>query len=165
MKAIPLTQGQVALVDDEDFEWLNRWKWYALDRGRTFHARRTVRIGEKRNAKNVWMHREILRTPQGMYTDHKDCNGLNNQKSNLRACTSRESAMNRRASVKTTSHLKGAKYKKESNRWNAGIMVNKKSIWLGSFDTQDEAHQAYIVAAYKYHGEFANIDIVIGGTT
>lgn len=75
------------MVDDEDFEYLNQWKWTAHRIGNDWYATR----GEKK--KIIYMHREILRTPKGMLTDHIDMDGLNNQKKNLRICTHQQNKM------------------------------------------------------------------------
>ena len=84
MKEIILTQGQVALVDDEDFEYLNQWKWCAIKSRKTYYTTRTIYIPCKMT---VIMHRIIMNTPLDMTVDHIDHNGLNNQKYNLRICT------------------------------------------------------------------------------
>ena len=81
MKEIPLTQGEVALVDDEDYEWLNQWRWYVLKARHTFYA---VRFDGGRTQS---MHREIMCNPVGKEVDHSDMDGLNNQRINLRIAT------------------------------------------------------------------------------
>jgi hypothetical protein len=83
MKQIQLTQGKVALVDDEDFEWLSKWKWYACSKN---NDRNVVKWYARRleGRKHVYMHREIMKTPKGQVVDHDpDPSGLNNQKANL----------------------------------------------------------------------------------
>lgn len=86
MKEIPLTQGKVALVDDEDCERLNQFKWYALKRPNTWYAVRNVWVENKRTA--ISMHREIMDASRGQEIDHKNGDGLYNLKVNLRFCTS-----------------------------------------------------------------------------
>jgi len=86
MKEIKLTQGKVTLVDDEDYEYLNQWKWYAHKQGNTFYAKRYYHFGRKTNRIKI-MHREIMNTPLHLEVHHIDHNGLNNQRSNLRNCT------------------------------------------------------------------------------
>jgi len=93
MKKIKLTKKQVALVDDSDYEELNRFKWHARKTVKTFYAERTFTIGNGKR-KNVFMHRYIMQTPKGFDTDHIDGNGLNNQRSNLRVCTRSENLRN-----------------------------------------------------------------------
>jgi hypothetical protein len=96
MKEIQLTQGQVALVDDEDYEYLSQWKWYARWNKSTqsYYAVRTV--GTKPNQVTVRMHRFIMNTLIGMDCDHKDHDTLNNQKHNLRNATKSQNSVNRK---------------------------------------------------------------------
>jgi hypothetical protein len=98
MKEIQLTQGKVALVDDEDYEYLNQWKWCAR-KGKlgTFYAKRTVRNNITNTYKTIYMHRIILNiTNRFIYVDHENHDGLDNQKSNIKACTPKENANNNR---------------------------------------------------------------------
>ena len=95
-KEIPLTQGMVALVSDEDFKWINEYKWYAKKSNRSsrYYAARSVWVvnevtGKKYN-KTIWMHRFIVNAPVGMETHHKDCTPLNNIRENLLVCTKDE---------------------------------------------------------------------------
>lgn len=115
MKRIPLTQGKVALVSDEDYEYLMQWKWYARRAGKTFYAGRHVRL--KLKQKVFHMHRVIaerlgiLEAP-----DHKDRNGLNNQRSNLRAATISQNKANRGRNKNNTSGYKGVYWDKERKK-------------------------------------------------
>lgn len=89
MREIPLTQGKVALVDDEDYERLTRHKWYAVRAPHTFYACRNLPSPQKGP---VGMHRAVLGLPprvgpDGILADHWDGDGLNNQRSNLRQAT------------------------------------------------------------------------------
>src|SRR3989304_2105986 len=86
MKEIQLSQGKVALVDDEDFEMLNRYKWSAMRGANTYYAYTHI-ILESGKRTSIAMHRVIMQTPVGYETDHRDRNGLNNQRFNLRICT------------------------------------------------------------------------------
>lgn len=138
-----------ALVDDEDYEELSRYKWSAQKNGNTFYALRHLK-DEKQTT--ILMHAQIMQTPRGMHTDHIDGNGMNNQRSNLRVCTTAENQMNRGKQSNNTSGFKGVtRYKKQ---WQAQINVNKKLTYLGQFLTKELAHEAYIEACNKYHGEF-----------
>lgn len=94
MKLIPLTQGQFAVVDDSDYEWLNQWKWYANRNRYTYYAVRSDHTNGI--IKQILMHREIMNTPNGMVVHHIDHNGLNNQRCNLKNCTESENQKNQR---------------------------------------------------------------------
>lgn len=144
-RLIPLTQGQDAIVDDEDYEWLMTWKWYAHRRPCTFYAERTPIIAGKKS--KVWMHRLILGTPQGLFGDHIDGNGLNNQRSNLRNVTHQENMMNRAMWRRgTTSGRRGAYFDKRDGRWFSKITVNGFTKSLGRFANIEAASAAYEAA-------------------
>lgn len=149
MKEIQLTQGYAAQVDDADFEWLSKWKWGYSDGY-------AVRY-DFSNKKAVYMHRVIIDTPDGMKTDHintKDT--LNNQRNNLRACTSSQNQANKGLNKNNTSGFKGVS--REGKKWRAVIMVDNKYIRLSCHDTPEQAAHAYDGAAKKYFGEFASLN-------
>lgn len=148
MKKIKLTRGKFALVDDEDFKTLNKVKWYASPNYNTFYAARSE------GAKKLFIHREVMNTPKGMMTDHIDGNGLNNQKSNLRICTSSQNQMNSTRRKKSKTGFRGVNYSKRDKVFRALIILNGKFKHLGSFSTPKEAHKAYCESVIKYHGEF-----------
>ncbi|MFA7361984.1 MAG: endonuclease [Candidatus Kapaibacterium sp.] len=154
MKEIKLTQGKIALVDDEDYEYLNQFKWCAARQMNTFYAVRNVRIN-KFKTKMIFMHRVILKTPSGKITDHKDHNGLNNQKNNIRVCTNTQNQMNNSSRGGSSRYI-GVFYDRGAIR--ACITVNKKNIYLGTFNNEIEAAIARDKAAKIYHGEFANFN-------
>jgi hypothetical protein len=156
MKKIKLTQGKVALVDDEDFEFLNQWKWYTNCKG---YAARNLRVQESKNRGTLFMHLEIKKVPRGRVVDHIDENPLNNQKVNLRAATKSQNGLNRGRNKNNTSGFKGVQilpgppYKK---RYRAYLKDKKgQTVYCGSYHTAEEAHKAYQKAAKKHHGEFA----------
>ena len=157
MKEIKLTQDKIALVDDEDFEYLNQFKWYAGKSINTFYACR--RLGKT----EIRMHREIMKTQLenniGKLIDHKDGNGLNNQKNNLRTCTISENNKNRHTINNSSGYL-GVSLSKRRKKWLAQIKNNKKVIYLGYFKDKKDAAKAYNEAAIKYHGEFASPNII-----
>lgn len=155
MKHMVLTRGLVAIVDDADFEWLSQWKWCAISVARTHYAqRRQCMPGGKSIA--FLMHRVILQTPVGMVTDHRDCNGLNNTRANLRAVTQQQNLMNRRPQLGGTSPLKGVWWDNAVPRtpWRSAIRLNGKLQYLGRHETAEEGAAAYAAAAAKYFGEF-----------
>ena len=155
MKEIKLTQGKVALVDDEDYEEINKYKWCAHKGKNTFYAFRHIKTVDNQWT-SVQMHREILKQSEHLLTDHKDSNGLNNRKSNLRACTDQE---NCRHSVKKrgicSSIFKGVTWHNQIQRWRAYIMSDYHQVSLGCYASETEAAHAYDVAAKDLFGEFA----------
>lgn len=155
MKTIQLTQGQVALIDDEDFETLNQFKWCAHKDPNTFYAER---VQTKPIRKTIKMHRLIMSVPIGFEIDHKDGNGLNNQRNNLRICTRSENQMNRRKKENSSSIYKGVSFHKREGKWRAVIMINGKYIGLGDFDSEVEAAKAYNTKAIELFCEFANLN-------
>lgn len=89
-------------------------------------------------------------------TDHEDGDGLNNRWKNLRDATGMQNQANRGVQPNNISGYKGVSFRKSSGRYLARIGVRKKIMHLGSFDTPHDAHAAYMAAARKYFGEFAN---------
>lgn len=158
-RIIPLTKGQVAIVDLSDFDWLNQWKWCAQwDRKtRCFYAlRKSEVIGGRRYA--ITMHRQILGLEFGdkRQGDHiKTGHTLDNRRLNLRVSTQAQNKCNSRRYRNNTSGFKGVIRQKA--RWQARIRVNGTYIHLGCRDTPEAAHrELYVPASIKYHGEFAN---------
>lgn len=156
MKEIPLTQDMVALVDDEDYEGLAKWKWCYRKREHN-HIGYALRNARKQDGKQatIYMHRIILNLPRGCETDHINGNGLDNRKENLRVATITQNRWNRGKSHNNTSGFKGVDWCKRDKKWRAKIEVNKKSVFLGLFKDKLEAVKVYNAAAIKYHGEFA----------
>src|SRR3989304_1115588 len=152
MKRIPLTQARFALVDDEDFEWLNQWKWNAIKSSNTYYA---VRMSNRPTRKIIRMHRLILNVSPHLDTDHVNHNGLDNTRKNLRSCTGSQNQMNgqkRRGSSRFKGvYLMGSLYR-------AQIRLNGKLHEVGCFDSEIEAAKAYDVKAQKLFGEFANLN-------
>lgn len=150
MKLISLTQGKFAKVDDEDFEWLNQWKWYCKEG----YACRNGRT-ENGNRCTVMMHRDILNTPNELDGDHKDGDKLNNQRYNLRSCTRGQNKRNSDKHLDSKSPYKGVFWIERLKKWQASITVNYKQKYLGVFLNAEDAARAYDAAAKEYHGEFA----------
>jgi len=143
MKTIPLTQGKVAVVDDEDYERINQYKWRVLKTPYTFYAIRSKRVGKK--TLYFYMHREILglQPKDGISTDHRDHNGLNNRKSNIRACSKGENAMNSHPWKTKASRFKVIRPGRTGKGWEARIKFQGKMTHLGTRATEEEAAKAY----------------------
>lgn len=152
MKLIPLTKGMCAQVDDDDYEWLSKHKWYSAPRsGGVYVARATIA------GRGVRMHRAITKAPSGMDVDHSDGNPLNNQKHNLRVCTRAENNRNN-ITLRNRKGFIGVVFVKKRKKFRANIGYNNKVIGLGYFSTREEAMRAYDAAAKIYHGEFATLN-------
>lgn len=150
MKEIQLTQNRIALVSNEDYEYLNQFPWCVAGPGYP----QTGQLGKK------YMHQVIMNPSKGFTVDHIDGNKFNNQRNNLRVCTSFQNSKNHLIHKANTSGYKGVSWMKNKKRWRAYIKLNYKQIWLGLFDTREEAAKAYNQAALKYFGEFARLNII-----
>lgn len=164
-KEIFLTQGRVAIVDDEDYKQVSQYKWCTSKQpnGR-FYAIRNISYKET-NGKHKMesMHEFILGKPlPGFEIDHKNRNGLDNKRSNLRICTR---SFNNANSLKRKQENRGSKYKgvklmkdERRKKWFARLQINGKVINLGYFYKEMEAAQAYNEAAKMYFGKFARVN-------
>jgi hypothetical protein len=152
MKEIQLTKGFVTLVDDDDYEWLNRWKWHYS------HGYAMRRISK--HGKFIHMSRLILGIKSSkIFADHIDRNGLNNQRSNLRVATRSQNNANRTI-IGSSGFLGVFRTSAKKESWFARVNKNGKRYYLGSFDNKIDAAKAFNEAAIKIHGEFANLNQV-----
>jgi AP2 domain/HNH endonuclease len=142
MRCIPLTQSQIALVDDEDFERLNSFKWRVLhNHSGSFYA--MCHIGNK----NAYMHRMILKACRGQFVDHINHNGLDNRRKNLRIVSGTQNQMNgRRHTNNRSSGYKGTYWDKSHKRWYS----NFRNTHIGNYDSEIMAARAYDSAAYAF---------------
>ena len=162
MKEIPLTQGYIALIDDEDYERISQVNWHA-----------EVVLRKDGSIRQVYAKRRIDKTTQRMHrlltgvtdpqidVDHRDNYGLNNQKHNLRVATRQQNLRNRGAQRNGTSGFKGVSWHKGDKTWYANITANNKLQNLGRFSDPLEAACAYDMAAVKHFGEFAHCNFAI----
>jgi len=153
---IPLTKNRFAKVDPEDYIWLSQFRWFCNRRPHTSYAIRNA--GEGKERKKVLMHREIMETPRHLVCDHRNRNGLDNRKQNLRNCTKQENGMNRLGQKNGTSRYKGVCRHKRMKKWVACIKANGQKRHLGYFVSEVSAAKAYDEAARKYHREFASLN-------
>lgn len=153
MKEIQLTQGKVAIVDDEDYELVSKSKWYYLN-NRVGYAQKCEKVDGK--WVSLLMHRFIMNAPSIMQIDHINHNGLDNRRSNLRLCTKEENHLNLKLYKNSTTGIKGVHIDK--TKYRAQIFKNGRKINIGNFDTIEEATQAYSDKAHELFGEFAYTD-------
>jgi len=140
MKQIPLTQGQFAIVDDADYEWLNQWKWYAHKNYNTFYAvRKSKTVNGKRDL--IRMHIEIIGKKEGLITDHINGDGLDNQRHNLRHVTYRQNQQNLHA--ERSSRFPGVGWFKATGKWRGRVRIGGRLKHLGYFVSETDAFKAY----------------------
>ena len=155
MREIKLTQGQVALVDDADYDYLMQWKWYAkLEKSSNrYYVRRSGRKADgSKEGKTICMQNQLFKTPAGMVVDHLNHDPTHNYRSNLRLCTPAQNNMNQRPIENTASKLKGVS--RNGDNWRARINVDGSEVHIGTFNTKEDAYKAYCEASKKHHGEF-----------
>jgi hypothetical protein len=151
----------VTIVDDEDFDKLNKYSWRLSNSG---YVRRmtTIRINGEKKSKSFTMHREIMTAKEGQIVDHINRDKLDNRKENLRFVTREQSNQNRGISSRNTNGYKGVSLKvdhhKRKRPYEAKIKVNGKSIWLGTYETAIEAALDYDEMALVYHGDYAKLN-------
>jgi RecA-family ATPase len=142
MKKIFLTQNQVALVDDENYEYLSQWKWCANKRGKIFYA---IRNSLTENGKKhiIYMHHEILgKSSNNKVTDHINGVGTDNQKKNLRWVTCRQNTQSKK-NINKSSKYPGVSWGSRAKKWQTAIRISGKKKWIGYFINEKEAFDAY----------------------
>lgn len=145
-----------AIIDDEDFEYLNQWKWY-YHQG---YAHRTLHLNSKK-AKTISMHRTIMKEPKDKLVDHINMNGLDNRKSNLRICNKKENSRNSGIQKNNKSGYVGVSKNSSSKKlWQVRIGYNGNKIHLGYFNDKIEAAKAYNEKALELYGEYARLNII-----
>lgn len=155
-KFINLTQNKIAIVDDEYYDEICKFKWF-YSHG---YARRatTKKLGEKTGS-TISMHRHILKPLPNECVDHQNLNKLDNRVSNLRICTQSNNAKNRDKSINNTSGYKGVW--KNNSRWSVYIYKNGKNIYGGSFATKEQAAIRYNELAKELHKDFAYLNNIM----
>jgi HNH endonuclease/AP2 domain len=154
MKEIKLTQGKFAIVDDEDFERVNQYKWcfqqgYAL-RGQWIKGEKITKI--------IGLHRFIMNPKKDEFIDHINGNGLDNRKENLRIVTKQQNAFNSNKPITNTSGYKGVSFFRRDKKWRAVIKLNQKYVHIGYFDDKITAAKAYDKKAKELFGNFAKLN-------
>ena len=159
MPEINLTQGKTAVVDKEDYELVNAYKWCTYETCKSWYAVTNILIGEGKRT-TLRMHRLILGAIPGQEIDHIDHDGLNNRRSNLRLVTHQQNAFNIRNDKTGSSKYKGVSLHEGTRKWRARIYLNGKTAHLGLFTTEEEAAYTYNEAALKEFGKFASLNIL-----
>lgn len=161
MKKIFLTQDKFAVVDDVDYSFLIQWRWY-FDTG---YAKRNSQKSDRLvKRKHIFMHRVILSHKLGhsdfQHTDHKNQNGLDNRRGNLRPASCLQNQRNSKAQRGRSSKFKGVCWRKDSKKWQAKIKFEGHLKHLGLFTDEIEAAKVYNEASLKHFGEFACLNPV-----
>ena len=157
-KLIPLTKGYHAIVDDDDYERLIKFKWHVLanSKRQINYAATAIRIDGR--YRNVRIHRMILNlSDQRAIVDHANGDGLDNRRVNLRVCSLSQNGAN------STKHcgfskFKGVSFNKKNKKWTAMICKNREIKFLGYYSNEVDAALAYNHAALSEFGEFARIN-------
>jgi len=165
-KEIPLTQGEVTLVDDDLFEELNKYKWSAHKYGNNnirIYAARGIFQKDTKKVKQQFIHRYIWFLKMGEYPkeiDHINHDCLDNRFENLRQVNRAQNQHNRRGKQNGTSIYKGVCWDIRRKRWSASICINYKQKTIGRFKTEIEAAKAYNEAAKRCFGEYASLNFI-----
>lgn len=147
--------GHPVLIDDEDVDRVSKHSWVVRHRGRaSYVVPKSMKMAMAKTGHSA-LHRFILSAEKGTIVDHKNRNGLDNRRENLRICSLNENAANRRSPLRSKSGFKGVTYHKQSGKWQGAIKINGKHVHLGLFDSAEDAAKAYDARAHEAHGEFA----------
>lgn len=149
MKMITLTKGYFAAVDDEDYDRVNQFKWHASEEPSTVYAARKDEYGY-----SIRLHRFVMNAGYRYVVDHKDGNGLNCTKDNLRIVTQQQNVCNSRRKIGKSGY-RGVHQYKDTSRYCAYVSESGKMIYLGMFDSAIEAARARDAAASELYGESA----------
>jgi len=156
-REVPLTQEKVAIVDDADFARVMEHRWCAMRNRSNWYA---VRGGSTEDGKRrlLSLHRFLLEAGPDQEVDHRNGNGLDCRRTNLRLCTRGQNARNSRRPRDNTTGYKGVALIKKTGRYVAQISVERRHFYLGVFDSAEEAARSYDEAARRLHGEFARVN-------
>ncbi|MCJ7777106.1 MAG: HNH endonuclease [Sedimentisphaerales bacterium] len=158
-RKIYLGESEWAILDPQDYYSFGNFKWSLGGNGKKFYATRGVK-NENGEIKIVRLHRQIIEAPDGLLVDHRNGNGLDNRRTNLRIATQSQNMQNRQKRKNSTSRFIGVWLVKDKDLWESRITYQGKRIWLGRFKSETDAARAYDNAARKYHGEFARLNNV-----
>jgi hypothetical protein len=156
-RRVYVSDGRYALVDQQDFYRVSKLDWIIKEDFDSVYAVRFFKETGRRSRLDS-MHRFICKPAKGLFIDHKNCNGLDNRRDNLRPATQSQNTCNRPKRRNTTSRFIGVHLAKKEKRWAAQIKYKGGKKWLGYFDNEEDAARAFDRAARKYHGEFARLN-------
>lgn len=145
---IHLTKGYMAIVDADCVHLVSSYSWHVKITQTGVYAMSTI------NGQTTYMHQLILPLTGRALVDHKDRNGLNNRKLNLREATHSQNQMNRKQSAVFTSKHKGVYWSKRDKKWAVRIQIDKARHFVGLFENEDEAVSAYKEVSEKLHSGF-----------
>lgn len=145
-------------IDIEDLELFEKYTWCVKrwKNSRTFYVYRLFDLNGVRKCK--LLHREVMghyNFSTKLVIDHKNHDGLDNRKTNLRPCSQRLNSCNHQVYKSNKSGVSGVSWSKVQNKWIVRIGVNGKKINLGSFTIKEDAIKARRNAEIKYYGEYA----------
>ena len=143
---IPLGQDKVTILDTNDYENLQDYKWaFTTNNNKIYYVQRNIYLGyvnKKKKGKTVSMHRQIMDHPKGKHIDHINGNGLDNRRSNLRICSNRQNQQNQKnRQKKKISKYPGVSFDKRVKKWRAYIHINGKQKSLGYFENSTDGEK------------------------
>jgi hypothetical protein len=145
-KKIPLGHGQFAIVDDEDYEKVCRYKWHAMSGSKNPHHYAVTKIR---------MHRLVIDAPPDFMVDHINGDTLDNRKANLRLCTNSQNQQNT-ASRGGSSKYKGVSFLKKKGKWIAAFQFDSHRYYCGMWDSEEDAARAVDKKRGEVCGDFAS---------
>ncbi len=159
-RRIYLGENKFTIVDPHDFYRFNYFNWCPKENGPRTYAVRLISAPHNRT-RILSLHREIMKAPPTLLVDHRNRNGLDNRRDNLRLATHSQNQCNKgKSRSNSSSQFIGVYFEKRSSRWVAKIVLHGKRIWLGRFKDELDAAKAYDKAAKKYHKDFARLNNV-----
>jgi ribosomal protein L16/L10AE len=156
-REIELTRGEVAIVNDGDYEHLAQWSWFCTPPNGTREHKYAARMS-KGQGELILMHRQIMQPDDGKVVDHISGDGLDNRRENLRICSHKENIRAQQPQRRGTSKYRGVCWKTAREKWEAQIKVDGDNKYLGRYKDEEQAAKAYNKAAKKHFGEYAYLN-------
>jgi hypothetical protein len=157
MATLTLANYGQAIVDDADLALVSRYRWYAIKKRQTTYAQTDI------NGYAVGMHRIILglKYGDGLQGDHRDGNGLDNRRANLRTATRSDNQRNQVHRIPKNGY-RGIF--RQNSGWRAQLQIKGKTKYIGIFPTKEAAALAYDQSAREVYGEFAVLNFPTADT-